>query len=249
MPRLSTLSNPTGLIDLDKSRVRILVDDQGAKAAYSVLSLNLADASISPTARMIVIAARGNSEVRSDHGIVADWNKGFVDISEMGAEGAWTFRVLFIENGSPRLIAAIENVRPEGLGNSESLIALEAADLGEVPWEMVILEQDGRGVIRFNRNIYATSALAEADYFFSCLVIPEAVRQLASYLMRDPGRLDEAQWEPFRRWLAIHEITEWPEDAEPIELAEDWCREVVAAFCRRHKISTTLSDKRAEGEH
>lgn len=242
MPRLSTLSNPTGLLDIERERIRILVDDQGPKASYSLISINLEGITMPAMAHVIVIAARGNSEMRFDHGLITDWDKSFVDISEMGAEGVWMFRVLFIANGSPKLIASIENIRPEGLGNSESLIALEAADLGEVPWEFIILEQDGRGVIRFNRNIYATAALAEADKFFASLVIPEAVRQLAKWHMRDPGTLDEAQWEPFKRWLALHEITEWPDEPEPADLVDDWCKQVVNSFCIRHKISTALSE-------
>jgi hypothetical protein len=46
MPRLSTLSNPTGLKDLDKKRVGVIVDDHGAVATYSLTRLDLTDVSL-----------------------------------------------------------------------------------------------------------------------------------------------------------------------------------------------------------
>ena len=41
MPRLSTLSNPTGLIDLEKQRISIVVDDQSARKNYSLARLDV----------------------------------------------------------------------------------------------------------------------------------------------------------------------------------------------------------------
>jgi len=250
MPRLSTLSNPTGLKDLEKNRVSIVVDDQGAKAAYSLIRLDVADASLPAMAHVVVVARRGNSEMRVDHGQVTCWDKSFIDVSEMGVDGVWTFRILFALPDSPKLLASIENIRPNGLGNSESLIALEpASDLGNVPWELVVLEQDGRAVIRFNRDVYQTAALAEADGYFACLVIPEAVRQLALWHTRDPATLAEPHWEPFKNWLSLHGITDEPQVDQSQDEKEKWCREVVSAFCERHRIAETLREFTKTGDH
>lgn len=240
MPRLSTLSNPTGIKDLDRKLVGIVIDDQGVTPSYSLIRLDLTEVSLPPQTHVVVIARRGNAEIRVDHGAVTEWDKGFVDASELGTEGVWLFRVLLVLPGSPKLLAAIENVRPQGLGNSESLIALEPADdLGHVPWEFNVLELDGRGVIRFNREIYANSAAAEADTRFACLVFPEAIRQLAAWHTHHIGALAEAHWEPFKSWLTMHGVTDEPVDDLPDE-NDQWCRSVVSAFCARNRFADVL---------
>jgi hypothetical protein len=240
MTRLSTLSNPTGLKDLDRKLVGIVIDDRGATPAYSLIRLDLADVSLPPQTHVVVIARRGNAEIRVDHGAVTDWNKGFVDASELGTDGVWIFRVLLVLPNSPKLLAAIENVRPQGLGNSESLIALEPADLGHVPWEFIVLELDGRGVIRFNREVYANSSAAEADAKFACLVFPEAIRQLAAWHTQHVGALAEAHWEPFKAWLTMHGITDEPLDDDSPEEMDRWCRSVVSEFCARNRFADVL---------
>lgn len=242
MPRLSTLSNPTGVKDLDKKRIGIVIDDQGSSATYSLIRLDITDAGLPPEARVVVIARRGSSELRTDHGLAVDWNKGFVDVSELGADGVWTFRILFVASSSPKLLAAVENLRPDGLGNSESFIALEPADLGNVPWDLLVLEQDGRAVIRFNRDVYANAALAEADMHFACLVYPEAIRQLAHWHTRDPATLGEPHWESFKACLTMLGITEEPESESSDDEKAKWCGGVVAAFCERFRTAEQLRE-------
>jgi hypothetical protein len=244
MPRLSTLSNPTGLIDLEKQRISIVIDDQSARKNYSLVRLDVSGIFFPHDARVIVIARRGNSELRVDHGLVADWNKGLVDASELGIDGTWSFRVLVVARESPMLLAAAENIRPDGLGDSESLIALEPADLGQVPWELLILEQDGRAVIRFNRTLFSNAASADADAHFGCFVFPEAVRQLACWHTQNPGALVEPHWAGFKNWLAMHGITDEPNDEFTPEQNDDWCRNVVIAFSDRFRGVDQLTDTR-----
>lgn len=242
MPRLSTLSNPTELSDVDKKSIGIVLAESSASSSYSLHRLDLSAVSLSAQARVVVVARRGNGELRTEHGTIAEWNKGFIDTSELGTDGTWSFRVLFVAPSSPKLLAAVENVRPEGLGNSESLIALEPADLGQVPWEFVVLELEGRGVIRFNRDVYPTSAAAEADSTFASLVFPQAIRALAAWHTHNRGALAENHWEPFKSWLVMHGITEDIEDEEfsTVEGDEEWCKSVVEAFCARHRFADML---------
>jgi hypothetical protein len=238
MPRLTTLSNPTGITDLDKKCVSILVDDQVKKSTYSLVRLELGATKLPADTRVVVIARRGNSEVRTVHGPLSAYDKGLIDVSDLSTDGVWVFRVLFVSPNSAKLLASVENIRPGGLGNSDSLIALEAADLGQVPWELRVLEQEGRAIIRFNRDVYASPASVEADPHFACLVYPEAIRQLAQWHTRDPATLDEPHWEPFKAYIAMlgvaAELTESDEDKE------NWCREVVASFCGRSRSADQL---------
>lgn len=250
MPRLSTLSNPTGLKDIDKKAVEIVIHDQAGAASYSLARLDLTGSTLPLESHVIVISRRGNAELRTDHGSIGDWNKAFIDASELGSDGVWMFRVLIALPGSAKLLAAIENIRPKGLGNSESLIALEPADdLGHVPWEFIVLELDGRGVIRFNREIYANSGAVEADTRFACLVFPEAIRQLAAWHTQQvEGTLAEAQWEPFKAWLTMHGITSEPMVSDSPEEKDRWCRSVVSAFCARNRLSDVLRGQMAIGD-
>ena len=77
MPRLSTLSNPTGLVELDKKRLDIQTDTTGNHLAFSLVRLDLADLGIPGNTQVIVIARRGNTEERVEVGPLASWNKDF----------------------------------------------------------------------------------------------------------------------------------------------------------------------------
>lgn len=248
MPRLSTLSNPTGLVELEKQRIGIFVDAQAEKISYSLSKLDLLGMVISPGVKVVVIARRGNAELRVDHGPVSAWNKGFVDASELGTDGTLRFRILLVASGSPKLVAVAENVRPEGQGDSEGFIGLEPADLGQVPWELRVLEQEGRAVIRFNRDLYVNSATAEADRHFASLVFPEALRQLAFWHTQHSGALADPEWESFKTWLTFNGITDDPGDELSVEDNDTWCRQVVGAFSERFRSVDLLRENLKLGE-
>lgn len=246
MPRLSTLSNPTGLVDLEKQRISILIDESNKRLSFSLARLDLADLSLSSDLNVIVVARRGNAEERVDLGPVASWNKGFTNLTELVDEGTWSFRVLLVKPGSAMLAAAAENIRPEGQGDSSSFIALEPADLGQRPWEISVLEQEGRAVLYFNKEIYHSSGEAEADKFFLGMILPEAARQLATWVARNPSALADPSWEAFRGWLELHGITDEP-DENNVDAQDEWCGTVVNAFCERFQFVTVLKEARAKG--
>ena len=246
MPRLSTLSNPTGLVDLDKQRLSILVDESGKRLAFSLARLDLSGLALPADLTVVVVARRGNAEERVELGSVSGWDKSFRYLTELGEDGSWSFRVLLLVPGSAKLAAAAENIRPEGQGDSSSFIALEPADLGQRPWEITILEQEGRAVLYFNKEIYHSSAEAEADKFFIGLVLPEAVRQLAGWVARNPSVLEDPPWEAFRSWLELHGITE-DLDMDNDDAKHDWCATVVNAFCERFQFVALLREARAKG--
>ncbi len=243
MQRISTLSNPTGLIDIEKSRVSIVIDEAGSRLQFSLVGLDLSNLAISAPASVVVIARKGNGESRHDLGPVSAWNKGLIDITDLGENGVLSFRVLVVRPGSPLLVAAAENVRPNGLGTSESFIALEPAQLGEIPWEFHVIEQNGQGLIQFNKKIFQSAAAAEADKHFTCFVIPEAIRRLAEWHATHVDSLANPEWEPFKSWLVLHGIEDEPEE----ELGEDgrqkWISSVVEAFCDRFRFSSELEGK------
>jgi hypothetical protein len=245
MPRLSTLSNPTGLVEVDRGRVTIALDEAGGALAFSLARLELADLDLPSELNVVVIASRGNTEERQELGPLSMWDKGFRSLTEIADEGTWRFRVLLVGTGSSRLIAAAENIRPLGSGESSSFIALEAADLGQKPWEIAMLDVDGRAVIRFNKEIYRSPAEAEADKFFTAMVLPEAIRAVAAWVAASPGALEEDVWQPFGTWLALHGITDTP-DADSDDAQFEWCNKVVGAFCDRFRFADQLRELRTK---
>lgn len=246
MPRLSRLSNPTDLVEIDRERVSIMVDEGASGLYFSLARLDLTELPLKSPLDVIVVASRGNTEERLTLGPTDCWDKSFRRLDEIGTEGTLTFRVLLVPPGSARLAAAAENIRPTGQGESSSFIALEPADLGEVPWEILILELEGRAVIRFNKKIFVSSAAAESDKTFTSLVLPEAVRTIARWIAANTGALDDEHWRPFGDWLVLHGITEEAE-ADSQNDQDEWVRKVVFAFCERFKFASELATNSAKG--
>lgn len=248
MPRLSRLSNPTGLIDIEKHRISIVLDDHPEKPCYALSSLDTSGLQLQAGLNVIVVASRGNSEIRTDHGPVSDWNKTFIDLSELSRDGAWKFRLLLVPQGSKKIAAVAENIRPNGLGESDSIIGLEpASDMEQVPWELKVLETEGRAVIRFNTKLFKTSAAAEADKHFTCFVLPEALRQLARWHVDNSTAIADEVWQPFGTWLALLGVPPAPPE-EDMEGGNEWCRMVVHAFCERFRGVDVLAGSYAWGD-
>lgn len=247
MPRLTTLSNPTGLVEIDRQRVNIVFDQSGLRSVFSLARLDISELPVPALLNVVVIARRGNAESRFDLGATNDWNRNFTDISDLGADGVLRFRVLLLSPGEAKLVASAENIRPDGAGGGESFIALETADLGQRPWDVLILEQDGRVVVQVNKLTYLSSAEAEADKHFIPLVMPEAIRRLATWHVRNVGALSEKHWESFKSWLTLLGVTEEPDENDSDEKRDEWCIEVVNAFCDKWNFAEKLREVRMKG--
>lgn len=244
MQRISTLSNPTGLVELDKLRVAIALDETGKHPAFSLTKLDLSGLSLPSPLNVVVVARRGNSEERVELGPVSNWKADYQELSDIGGDGSWEFRILLVQPGSPKLVAVAERVRPEGQGDSSSFIGLEAAELGQKPWEIVVLEAEGRAVIRFNKEIYLSPGAAEADAFFMDLILPEAVRRVAEYISCNPAAMEES-WGNFQHWLALYGITKGPGESD--DEKRDWCNQIVSSFCDRFEFADKLRNLRNKG--
>jgi hypothetical protein len=105
------------------------------------------------------------------------------------------------------------------------------------------LEQDGRAVIRFNREIYRSPAEADADTFFVSMLLHEAVRRLARHIAANPACLLEEPWKPVQEWFSSLRIGDVPDDDNESAQAE-WCASVVEAFCDRFEFANRLRDLR-----
>jgi len=247
MPRLSTLSNPTGLIELDKSRVNVVVEETTDFRACSLVALDVSKLNLPPGLHVVLIGRRGNSEERVELGPLANWNRSFVRLVEIGDDGPWVFRVLLIRPGESKLVAVAEGIRPSGQEDADSFIALEPADLGQLPWEVYVLEQEGRAVIRFNKEIYLSSGEASSDTSFVALVLPEAIRRVAEQVCKEPTCLEDESWQAFKSWLTVHGIEDEIHEDSTAEEKTEWCGAVVNAFCERFEFASSLKVMRTSG--
>lgn len=248
MPRLTTLSNPTGLIDIDKRRVDIARFDDADGPACSLTRLDLSDLPIGEATSVVLIARRGNSEARFELGSTSDWDKRPKSLSSLNHDGAFTFRLLVVRAGFPKLVAAAEDIRPEGEGESSSLVALLPADLGELPWRISIRELEGRVILEFNKKIFQSSTEAEADLFFIRLVLPQVFRCLAEWVTRNASAIEDPPWNELAAIL-LHlgvDLENIPTDDTAER--EDWVSHVVTAFCDKFEFASELGRFRNKGE-
>ena len=128
------------------------------------------------------------------------------------------------------------------------LIGLEPAELEELPWEIEVHEQEGRATIRFNKDIFQSSAEAESNAFFMNLILPEAIRAMARSVAKGPGMLAQDEWAPFKTWLAVHGVIDEPDDDSSPEEQEQWCKQVAQAFCQRFAFTTKLKELRLKDQ-
>src|SRR5262245_54319818 len=83
VPRLSTLSNPTQLIDIDKGRLGIVLDENGSQLAFSLTKLDLSDLKLLPPLNVVVIVRRGNTEERFELGPAWEWDRSYRRLTEI----------------------------------------------------------------------------------------------------------------------------------------------------------------------
>jgi hypothetical protein len=151
-----------------------------------------------------------------------------------------------LEPENPKLVASIENISTRDDSQSESLLPMEPADLGERLWKLVINE-DGP-VLQFNLKVFPSAAGAENYIPFGAMVLPEALRQVMEKIAEEPGCLEDESdpWFAWAGWLNAIGAGRPPVDGEPDELAS-WCNQVVDRFCGKFNFATQLNAELLKG--
>jgi len=242
MGRLSATSNPTNLKEIDRSRVSIAVIDLGGRRSFMLDRLDLSQMGLSDSLKVIVVGRAGNTNRRFDLGTVATLDRGAKSLDGLDRSQSLRFRVLLHETDNPQLVASIEDLRARDDSQSESLLPMEAVDLGERLWKLVIKEDEGP-VLQFNMLVFPSASGAENYVPFGALVIPEALRQVMTWIVHNPGCLeDEAgPWGAWANWLIG--IGSEPPPLDP-ENGEDeiWCDRVVDRFCGHFRFASQLQE-------
>lgn len=246
MARLSARSNPTGLREIDRSKVTIAMSDVGNRKTFSLERLDLSKTEFKERLKVVVIARAGNTSGRFELGMTDSFSREPNEIANLDLSHPLRFRILLHEEGSPKLIGSVENLRARDESQSESLLPMESAHLGERVWRLLITE-DGP-ILQFNSVVFPSAAGAENFLPFSSLVLPEALRQVMQKIGEDPGNLDDddSPWYPWAKWLEAIGATRPPSD-EDNENFSNWCDDVVDRFCTRSRFATTLQANLLKG--
>lgn len=239
MARTSSTSNPTGLVEIDRNDVSIVVTEVDDARSVSLSRLEVGGYKLSPELKVVLVARAGSTSQRIELGSLGAWDRDAHSIPELDRNAALRFRVLLHEAASPKLAASCENLRARNTDRGESLLPMEAVDLGEEVWR---LDMSPEGpLILFNKIVFPTASVAARHPAFAPLIMPEVVRQICRKLASNPEVLaDEADvLFPWGRWLDDLGVDRPPESADGEDMGK-WGEEVVSTFSRRYRFASKL---------
>ena len=138
--------------------------------------LNLQGMGLPSDALVVIIANRGNVAIRFDWGTVAKLSPP-QDCRLIGIASNPSFRVMALApDGSGRLLALAERVKPKRGSTSSSLLWLQEEDLGKEVWRLDFADDNPTMLV--NKNIPGISVAVREDDTFRALVIPEVLRAI-----------------------------------------------------------------------
>lgn len=246
MGRLSARSNPTGLKELNRSLVSISVSEISGQRSFTLDRLDLKNTGLADTLRAVIVARAGNTSLRFEMGVVSLVSNASHSLEGLDRSQPLRFRVLLLESDKPKLVASIENISTRDDSQSESLLPMEPADLGERIWQLVI--NDDGPVLQFNSRVFPSAAGAENYKPFGAMVLPEALRQVMGRIAEEPGCLEDESdpWSAWAGWLHAIGAERPPADGDEEEQAS-WCNQVVDRFCGKFSFATQLNANLLEG--
>src|SRR3990167_6564957 len=142
MARLFATTNPTNLVQIDREDVCVdVVNVDGVQHAF-VREFKTGAYQRPEDCVATLIARSGNTSLRFDLGNIGAWSAGPYSLSELDKGHLRKFRILVRKPGEARLTASVENIRPKGEGDLESLLPIVSTDLGQRLWRATI-DEDG----------------------------------------------------------------------------------------------------------
>ena len=240
MGRLTATSNPTGIKEIDRKRANLSISDGLGGRTFMLDHLSLDGLDIPSDSLLIVVAKAGNTNIRHELGSVASYSKHALSLQGLDLSQPLRFRILIHKADDPKLIGSIENIRAHDESQSESLIPMEPAQLGERLWRLVINE-DGP-VLQFNSDVFPNASGAENFTPFGALVLPEALRQVMADIADDPARLSDDGDPMFvwANWLDSIGAEQPPDDVGEAAVKQEWCDRVVDRFCEKFLFAQRL---------
>jgi len=242
MKRLSARSNPTNLKELDRGLISITTSLSKDVPSFKIDKLSLGECGLDGGLTLVIVAKAGNTSTRVHLGTIASHSlEPIYELTDLDASAPIRFRLLIHDANNPQLIASIEKIRPNNDGQSESILPMEPADLGQRLWKLYI--DDEGPVLQFNSNVFSNAAGTENYFPFTALVIPDALRQVLQFISNEPERLDDEDdpWYPWGKWIKIMGADFPLQDNEDEQEKNRWCNEVVDIFCNKYKFADQLN--------
>lgn len=239
MGRLSARSNPTNLREIDRSRVNISVSEINGQRSFTLDRCDLEGLGLPINLKLICMAGAGPTSMRFELGTVSSWTRESQSLNGLDRAASLRFRILMHEEGNPLLVASVENLRPMDDSQSESLLPMEPADLGERLWRLDLREEGP--VLLFNVSVFPNAAGVENYFPFNAFVLPEALHQVIKRISEDPAVIDDENdaWSAWGGWLdAIG--ADRPPTEDDDDIRETWCKDTLKIFCDRHRFASGL---------
>jgi hypothetical protein len=240
MPRTSSTSNPTKLIEIDRKRVTIDVSRDGGERFAALTRLDLDGYDISPDLKLVMIARVRSTFQRIELGTAGAWDHSPQRLIRLDATGVLRFRLLLHKADNPLLTASAENLVSRDVEQADSFFVMEPAALGEVGWE--VSWSGGEPILLFNQELFPNARGAVGYTPFAALVLPEVVRQVAAKIAEDPERLSDDTdalhpWKGFLDGLGA----DLPPDADADDAEKAaWVTAVVNMFAARTRLGSDL---------
>ena len=219
---------------IQQQRISIELHETDADSPLTFSAeLNLDGMGLPPDALVVVIANRDRVSMRFDWGTVESPSPPRdCRLTEIASNPS--FRVMVLApDGSGRLLALADRVKPKRGSTSSSLLWLQEEDLGKEVWRLDFA--DGNPTMLVNKNIPGISAAVREDDTFRALVIPEALRAILTraliveeYDIED----DEGSWSEWIGFIRNFYDEEFPttsDDGDDTTRAE-WIEGAVKAF-------------------
>lgn len=172
-------------------------------------------------------------------------------LDEIDSDRIVRFRVKVVDHsdGQRRIVAASNDITVACDAGAAStrlpLLPVNFDDLGDEVWRVHF--EAMQPVLELNNRIDNIEHLARQDAAFFALVYPAAVREvLTHFLLVERWDENEEGGDTPELWIRwAREMVGDPVPAEADDRAE-WIKEVVAAFCGKHRVADKMRASREE---
>lgn len=241
--------NYTGRQRIDQQDVHIRLEANGDGAPSFTARLDLSEA-LPRHCKVYVEAYRKQTSQRFDFGTVGHLRApSDRELREVDLAGRLLFRVRVVDesSGIGTVIASGDRISPQDtLGNTNSMMPIKAASLGNVPWKLDIDGTDEYPILFVNKNIPDAQNRFQTDVVLISAVLPAALRQVLTFYTLLTSE-DEKDGEARLNWLAFAEfLVPPPADDADSDIFLKWIDEVIEAFSDHHRLASMLDENRDE---
>lgn len=244
-----TRINYTGRRRIPRDRVQLRVRTVSGIPHLDVLRLDLSGMPLPDSATLVVEAYRRSKFTRFPSGTVGspDLPSGQT-LNDFEAAESPLFRVKVVgaDGDAGKLLAVADQLRPqeEDEGPQTSLLSIAGAPLGQQLWKLDLNDDDPQLVVNSGVGDWKNFA---SSPLFTALVLPEALRQVIDWAVRDLADAGEEEETPRALWVSFlaDELGQDPRGldlAEPDDL-ETFVSDAVRRFCNQHRFLDLVIDE------